>query len=168
MTHKLTELEHERVIDIIDATRSLEASAPYLRRYTLPFDTLVHINTTLDPSIDRAPDVELKQGGYGNTELCKEQTKKYPDKQLVKKEFYVGQKVLIYNSELRLFPNKLKSRWYGPYDVTKVFSHGAVEAYCKEKNQTFKVHGHRVKPYMEMGVQFRDEDVILQSIQHIT
>jgi hypothetical protein len=48
------------------------------------------------------------------------------------------QKVLIYNSELRLFPNKLKSRWYGPYDVTKVFPHGAMEAYCKEKNQTSK------------------------------
>ena len=76
--------------------------------------------------------------------------------------------MLIYNSELRLFPNKLKSRWYGPYDVTKVYLHGAVEAYCKEKNQTFKVHGHRVKPYMEMGVQFRDKDVALQSVQHIT
>jgi hypothetical protein len=33
----------------------------------------------------------------------------------------VGQKVLRYNSELKLFPNKLKSRWYGPYDVTKFF-----------------------------------------------
>jgi hypothetical protein len=93
----------------------------------------VPTNTTLDPSIGRAPDLELKHGGYENDELCKERTKKYPDKQLVKKEFYVGQKVLIYNSELRLFPNKLKSRWYGPYDVTKVFPHGAVEAYCKEK-----------------------------------
>jgi hypothetical protein len=112
--------------------------------------------------------LELKHAGYENDELCKERTKKYPDKQLVKKEFYVGQKVLIYNSELRLFPNKLKSRWYGPYDVTKVYPHGAVEAYCKEKNQTFKVHGHRVKPYMEMGIQFRDEDVTLQSVQHIT
>jgi hypothetical protein len=168
MTHNLTELEHEHVIDIIDATHSLEASAPHLRRYTPPFDTLVRTNTTLDPSIDRAPDLELKHGGYENDELCKERTKKYPDKQLVKKEFYVGQKVLIYNSELRLFPNKLKSRWYGPYDVTKVYPHGVVEAYCKEKNQTFKVHEHRVKPYMEMGIQFKDEDVTLQSVQHIT
>jgi hypothetical protein len=172
MTHSLTkqelEPEHERIIDIIDVIHSLEASTPHLRRYALPFETLVPTNTTFDPSIGRPPDVELKHDGYGNTKLCKEQTKKYPDKLLVKKEFYVGQKVLIYNSELRLFPNKLNSRWYGPYDVTKVYPHGAVEAYCKEKNQTFKVNGHRVKPYMEMGVKFRDEDVTLQSIQHIT
>jgi hypothetical protein len=93
--------------------------------------------------------------------LYKERTKKYPDKQLVKKEFYMGQKVLIYNLELRLFPNKLKSRWYGPYDVTKVFPHRAMKAYCKKKNQTLKVHGHQVRPYMEMGVQFRDKDVAL-------
>jgi hypothetical protein len=112
MTHNLTEPEHEHVIDIIDATHSLKASAPHLRR---------------------APDLELKHGGYENDGLCKERTKKYPDKQIVKKEFYVGQKVLICNSELRLFP-KLKSQWYGPYDVTKVYPHGAVEAYCKEKN----------------------------------
>ena len=78
------------------------------------------------------------------------------------------QKVFIYNSELKFFPNKLKSKWYGPYDVTKVFPHEAVEAYGKEKNQTFRVHRHRVKLYMEMGVQFRDEDVAFQSVQHIT
>jgi hypothetical protein len=123
MTHNLTEPEHERVIDIIDATHSLEASVPHLRRYALPFETLVPTNNTLDPSIGRAPNLELKHGGYKNDELCKERTKKYPDKQLVKKEFYVGQKVLIYNSELKLFPNKLKSRWYGLYDVTKVYPH---------------------------------------------
>jgi hypothetical protein len=95
MTHNLTKQEYEpnreHVIDIIDATHSLEASAPYLRRYALPFETLVPTNTILDPSIGRAPDLELKQGGYGNTELCKEQrTKKYPDTQLVHKEFSVG------------------------------------------------------------------------------
>jgi hypothetical protein len=166
MTQNLTESEHERVIDIFNAMHSLEASTPHLRRYALPCETLVPTNTTLDPSIGRVPNLELKHGGYENDKLCKERIKKYPDKQLVK-EFYVGQ-MLIYNSELRLFPNQLKSRGYGPYNVTKIFPHGAVEAYCKEKNQTFKVHGHRVKPYMEMGVQFRDEDVTLQSVQYIT
>jgi hypothetical protein len=168
MTHNLTKSEHKRVINIIDATHSLEASTPHLRRYALPLETLVPTNTTLDLSIVKAPDLELKHGGYENDELCKERTKKYPNKQLVKKDFYVGQKVLIYNSKLRLFHNKLKSRWYGPYNVITVFPHGVVEAYCKEKNQTFNVHGHRVKPYIEMGVQFRDEDVALQSIRHIT
>lgn len=91
----------------------------------------------------------------------------YHDKHLVRKEFHLGQKVLIYNSKLRLFPGKLKSRWYGPYVVTKVFPHGALEVHNKEKNQTFKVNGHRVKPYIEMSIEPREEDVILQPVQYI-
>ncbi|CAN6547298.1 unnamed protein product [Malus baccata var. baccata] len=76
----------------------------------------------------------------------------------LRKEFHLGQKVLMYNSKLRLFPGKLKSRWYGPYVVTKVFPHGALEVHSKEKNQTFKMNGHRVKPYIEMSIEPREED----------
>ncbi|CAL8997671.1 unnamed protein product, partial [Prunus brigantina] len=53
---------------------------------------------------------ELRYDAYENAKLYKERTKAYHDKQLVRKEFHVGQKVLIYNSKLRLFPGKLKSR----------------------------------------------------------
>jgi hypothetical protein len=83
------------------------------------------------------------------------------------REFHVGQKVLIYNSRLRLFPGKLKSRWYGPYDCHQSFPHGALEVHCKENNQTFKVNGHRVKPYLEMNLGPREEDLELHSVQYI-
>jgi hypothetical protein len=46
---------------------------------------------------------ELRHDSYKNAKLYKERTKGYHDKQLVMKEFHVGQKVLIYNSRLRLF-----------------------------------------------------------------
>jgi hypothetical protein len=75
MTHNLTKLEHERVIDIIDVTHFLEALTPYLRRYALPFETLVPTNTTqstLDHFIVRAPDLEWRHDAYENAELCKE------------------------------------------------------------------------------------------------
>jgi hypothetical protein len=62
---------------------------------------------------------ELRHDAYENAKLYKERTKAYHDKQLIRKEFYVGQKVLIYNSWLRLFPGKFKSRWFGPCLVTK-------------------------------------------------
>jgi len=75
--------------------------------------------------------------------------------------------MLIYNSKLRLFPGKLKSRCYGPYVVTNVYPHGALEVHSTEENQTFKVSGHRVKPYLEMNFKHRDEDVILQSVQYM-
>ena len=57
---------------------------------------------------------ELRHDAYENAKLYKERTKAYHAKQLVKKEFHVGQKVLLYNSRLRLFPGKLMSRWYSP------------------------------------------------------
>jgi hypothetical protein len=72
----------------------------------------------------------------------------YHDKQLVRKEFLVGQKVLIYKSQLRLFPGKLKSRWFGPCVVTKVFPHGTLGVHSLENNQAFTVNGHMLYPIL--------------------
>ena len=49
------------------------------------------------------------------------------DKHILRREFKEGQKVLLYNSSLKLFLGKLRSRWSGPFIVKKVHSHGAVE-----------------------------------------
>ena len=58
----------------------------------------------------------------------------------------VGDLVLLFNSRLRLFPGKLKSKWTGPYLVTQLFPHGAVELETKE-GVRFKVNGKRIKIY---------------------
>jgi hypothetical protein len=100
---------------------------------------------------------ELRHDAYENAKLYKERTKAYHDKQLVRKEFRVGQNVLIYKSQLRLFPGKLKSQWFGPCVVTKVFPHGALEVHSSENNQTFTVNGHRIKPYHEFKLIPRDK-----------
>jgi hypothetical protein len=109
---------------------------------------------------------EWRHDAYENAKIYKERTKAYHDKQLVRKEFHVGQKVLLYNSRLRLFLGKLKSRWYGPYTVTKVLSHGALEVHNKEKNHTFMVNGHRVKPYFDIDFLPQDEDLELHPVQN--
>ena len=58
----------------------------------------------------------------------------------------MGDVVLLFNSRLRLFPGKLKSRWSGPFEVTKVFPSGAIE--IKDRNSApFIVNGHRLKQY---------------------
>ena len=44
------------------------------------------------------------------------------------------------------FPGKLKSKWTGPYLVTQLFPHGAVELEAKE-GVRFKVNGQRIKIY---------------------
>ncbi|KAI3773935.1 hypothetical protein L1987_48474 [Smallanthus sonchifolius] len=67
---------------------------------------------------------------------------------LDKKEFRVRGRVLLYNSRLRLFPGKLKSRWTGPYTVREVFPYGTVKIE-HEDGRIFKVNGHRLKPYID-------------------
>ncbi|MCI59441.1 hypothetical protein A2U01_0080696, partial [Trifolium medium] len=58
-----------------------------------------------------------------------------------------GQLVLLYNSRLRLFPGKLKSRWSGPFKLLKIYPHGAIDLLDEKTGQEFKVNGQRVKQY---------------------
>ena len=89
---------------------------------------------------------EFRNEAYENARIYKEKTKAWHDKHITRKEFAVGQRVLLFNSRLKLFPGKLKSRWYGPFTVTKVFPHGGAEVSHPEKG-TFTVATQRLKPY---------------------
>ena len=55
--------------------------------------------------------------------------------------------MLLFNSRLKLFPGKLRSRWSGPFVIQKVFPHGVIELENPAKVDTFKVNGQRVNPY---------------------
>ena len=55
--------------------------------------------------------------------------------------------MLLYNSRLRLFPGKLKSRWSGPYTVIEITTFGVVTLRIDSGNQ-FKVNGQRLKHYL--------------------
>ena len=63
---------------------------------------------------------EIRLQAYENAKLFKEITKKWHDAHILKKTFNVGDFVLLFNSCLRLFLGKLKSRWSGPFRVTQV------------------------------------------------
>ena len=89
---------------------------------------------------------EFRNEAYENARIYKEKTKAWHDKHITRKEFTAGQQVLLFNSRLKLFPGKLKSRWSGPFIVTKVFSHGGAEVSHPEKG-TFTVATQRLKPY---------------------
>ncbi|KAL9357291.1 hypothetical protein Peur_050544 [Populus x canadensis] len=66
-----------------------------------------------------------------------------------KKTFDVGQKVLLYNSRLHLFPGKLRSRWSGPFIVKHVYPYGAYDIENPKNGNVFKVNGHRLKVYFD-------------------
>ncbi|XP_062075251.1 uncharacterized protein LOC133779290, partial [Humulus lupulus] len=70
---------------------------------------------------------EIRNDAYDYSKKYKDRMKFYHDKNILRKDFYPGQKVLLYNSRLHLFPGKLRSRWSGPYIVRIVFPHGAIE-----------------------------------------
>ncbi|XP_004288740.1 PREDICTED: uncharacterized protein LOC101297673 [Fragaria vesca subsp. vesca] len=104
---------------------------------------------------------EIRNDSYENAKIYKERTKKFHDKVIRQKTFEPDQKVLLYNSRLRLFPGKLKSRWMGPFMVTKVLPHGVVEIQNLRNNSTFKVNGQRLKPYLETTFETNEQRIPL-------
>ncbi|CAL2256324.1 unnamed protein product [Prunus armeniaca] len=71
---------------------------------------------------------EMRNDAYESARIYKEKTKAFHDKAIQRKTFEIGQKVLLFNSRLRLFP---------------------VEIQNDKMGNIFKVNGHRLKPYYE-------------------
>ncbi|GKF14945.1 hypothetical protein Tco_0056407 [Tanacetum coccineum] len=70
---------------------------------------------------------ELCDHAYENSLIYKEKTKRIHDAKIKNRIFNVGDQVLLFNSRLKIFSGKLKSRWSGPFSVTRVFPYGTVE-----------------------------------------
>ncbi|XP_074373825.1 uncharacterized protein LOC141714192 [Apium graveolens] len=90
---------------------------------------------------------EFRLQAYEKNKLYKEKVKRCHYRRLVHKTFVPGQQVLLFNSRLRLFSGKLKSRWSGSFIVKTMFTHRAVEIFDKYLDQAFKVKGQRLKHY---------------------
>ncbi|KAM1895791.1 hypothetical protein ACFX13_044498 [Malus domestica] len=106
---------------------------------------------------------EIRHKVYENARIYKEKMKAFHDKMIQGKSFSIGQKVL-FNSRLRLFLGKLRSKWIGPFVVTNVFPHGAVQIQSLKTQQEFKVNGHRLKPYYEAFEEHVVENVPLHAV----
>nr|GEU68556.1 reverse transcriptase domain-containing protein [Tanacetum cinerariifolium] len=89
---------------------------------------------------------ELRDQAYENSLIYKDKTKKIHDSKIKNRIFNVGDRVLLFNSHLKIFLKKHKTRWSGPFTITKVFSYGTVEL-SQPDGPNFKVNGHRVKHY---------------------
>ena len=101
---------------------------------------------------------EFRNEAYENARIYKEKTKAWHDKHITRKDFTAGQQVLLFSSRLKLFSGKLKSRWSGPFTVTKVFLHGGVEVTYPEKD-TFIVTTQWLKSYF--GGEFQADKQII-------
>nr|GEZ56640.1 reverse transcriptase domain-containing protein [Tanacetum cinerariifolium] len=101
---------------------------------------------------------ELRDHAYQNSLIYKEKTKRIHDSKIKNRVFHVGDRVLLFNSRLKIFLGKLKTRWSGPFTITKVFPYGTVEL-SQSNGPNFKVNGHRVKHYFGGDVPQLGDDV---------
>ncbi|XP_075504549.1 uncharacterized protein LOC142541987 [Primulina tabacum] len=95
---------------------------------------------------------EFQNLAYDLAFSYKEKTKRAHDRRIIKREFKEGENVLLYKSRLRLFPGKLKSRWSGPFVISKVYPSGAVELQ-DGKDGIFTVNGQRLKHYRDGTIE---------------
>nr|GEX38776.1 hypothetical protein [Tanacetum cinerariifolium] len=111
----------------------------------------------------------MRLDAYETSISYKERTKRWHDKRIKTLTNYKkGDKVLLFNSRLRLFPGKLKSRWYGPFSVCKDMKNGAIESYDEDGNG-FIINKQRVKPYQKSVLDTnKDDDITLDDEGEVT
>nr|GEV31873.1 reverse transcriptase domain-containing protein [Tanacetum cinerariifolium] len=89
---------------------------------------------------------ELRDQAYENSLIYKERTKKLHDDKIKNRIFSVGDQVLLFNSRLKIFSGKLKSRWSGPFTISEIYPYGTAKLIHPD-GCNFKVDCHRLKHY---------------------
>nr|GEY46015.1 reverse transcriptase domain-containing protein [Tanacetum cinerariifolium] len=89
---------------------------------------------------------ELRDQAYENSLIYKEQTKKLHDDKIKNRIFNIGDQVLLFNSRLKIFSSKLKSRWSGPFTISEIYPYGTAKLIYPD-GCNFKVNCYRLKHY---------------------
>ncbi|XP_016673079.1 uncharacterized protein [Gossypium hirsutum] len=84
---------------------------------------------------------EIRNDAYESARVYKEKTKAFHDKMITRKQFSIGQKVLLYDSTLKIF---------------------AVEIQSEEICKCFKVNGQQLKPFYENFQTQTVEEIVLE------
>ena len=100
---------------------------------------------------------EWREKAYHSAKLYKEGTKRWHDKRIKIKSFKPGDKVLLFNSRIRLFGHgKLRSKWEGPFTLLEAADHGAITLQDDDGN-VFKANGQRLKIFLEPKMPHLEE-----------
>ena len=92
--------------------------------------------------------------------LFKEKVKKWHDKRILKREFNIGDKVLLYRSHLRFFAGKLLSKWEGPFVVEEVYRSGAIKINNFQGTNPQVVNGQRLQHYLSGDPYNMEADIV--------
>nr|GEY78683.1 reverse transcriptase domain-containing protein [Tanacetum cinerariifolium] len=74
------------------------------------------------------------------------EAKKLHDSKIKNRIFNVGDQVLLFNSLLKIFSGKLKTRWSGLFTITKVYPYGTAKL-SHADGSNYKVNCYRLKHY---------------------
>ena len=103
---------------------------------------------------------EWREKAYQNAKIYKERLKRWHDKRIRKKEFTLGDKLLLFNSRMKLLGHgKFQSKWDGLFEVVSSSSHGAVTLRNNE-GTLFKVNGQCLKLFLETNNELEKVDII--------
>ena len=107
---------------------------------------------------------EWRQRAYHSAKLYKERTKRWHDRRIKPKEIKEGDKVLLFNSKVRLFrQGKLQRKWKGPYTVINTSSHSMITIQDGEGNIS-KVNGQQLKLFLKTLHKFEEEIDVIELI----
>jgi hypothetical protein len=104
---------------------------------------------------------EWREKAYHSAKLYKEITKRWHDKWVKTKQFKLSDKLLLFNSRVRLFGHvKLRSKWEGPYLELYTADHDAVTLQCND-GHIFKANRQCLKLFLEPNPQdFEEVDLL--------
>ena len=103
---------------------------------------------------------EWRSEAYENAKLFKEKVKRWHYKRIVKREFNIGDKVLLYRSHLRFFARKLISKWEGPFVVEEVYRSGAIKINNFQGTNPQVVNGQSLKYYLSSDPYNKRADIV--------
>ncbi|GJU54320.1 reverse transcriptase domain-containing protein [Tanacetum coccineum] len=91
---------------------------------------------------------ELRDQAYENSLIYKEKTKKIHDSQIKNRIFKVGDRVLLFNSRLKIFLGQAKNPLTGHTPMPLVFPFWWPSSLISTDRPNFQVNGHRLKHYL--------------------
>jgi hypothetical protein len=91
---------------------------------------------------------EWRNESYESARTFKEKVKIWHDRKIKRKEFKVGDQVLLYNFYFKFSVGKLASKWQGPLVIQEVYQSGAIWLHGDMKGKPHVVNGQCLKHYI--------------------